>query len=115
MIKFTLGPYPELIGKAGIMKTRLLNNSGNKKQGSFRLAMFFLLALFTATSAFAQNKYALIVAIGDYPEETDWNDISSVNDIPLIEFWCNLTIHKGGKGISGNVSVYARVRVWFVG
>lgn len=84
MIKFTLGSYPELIGKAGIMKTRLLNNSGNKKQASFRLAMFFLLALFTATS-FAQNKYALIVAIGDYPEETDWNDISSVNDIPLIE------------------------------
>lgn len=31
------------------------------------------------------RKHALIVAIGDYPEETNWKDISSVNDIALIK------------------------------
>ena len=31
------------------------------------------------------RKHALIVAIGDYPEETNWKDISSINDIDLIK------------------------------
>lgn len=31
------------------------------------------------------RKHALIVAIGDYPEETNWKDISSVKDIGLIK------------------------------
>ncbi|MCX7743982.1 MAG: caspase family protein [Flavobacteriales bacterium] len=32
----------------------------------------------------AQNKHALIIAIGDYDSSQGWNDISSANDIPLI-------------------------------
>lgn len=32
----------------------------------------------------AQNKRALIIAIGDYPKVTDWPAISSVNDVSII-------------------------------
>jgi len=35
--------------------------------------------------AIAQNKHALIIAIGEYPEDSDWPNISSENDVPLIE------------------------------
>ena len=31
------------------------------------------------------NKHALIIAIGNYPEETDWAPISSLNDVKLIQ------------------------------
>ena len=31
------------------------------------------------------EKYALIIAVGDYPKKTGWSTISSVNDVPLIE------------------------------
>ncbi len=31
------------------------------------------------------QKKALIIAIGDYPSKTGWNNISSVNDVPLIK------------------------------
>jgi len=31
------------------------------------------------------EKYALIIAVGDYPKKTGWSSISSVNDVPLIE------------------------------
>lgn len=31
------------------------------------------------------EKYALIIAIGDYPSSTGWSKISSLNDIPLIK------------------------------
>ena len=30
------------------------------------------------------NKHALIIAIGDYPDQSGWEDLSSANDIPLI-------------------------------
>src|SRR5690606_15072692 len=30
-------------------------------------------------------KYALIIAIGDYPAKTGWSPISSVNDVSLIK------------------------------
>jgi metacaspase-1 len=32
-----------------------------------------------------KNKYALIIAVGDYPEETGWTKISSLNDVDLIK------------------------------
>jgi len=31
------------------------------------------------------NKYALIIAIGDYPKSSGWNPISSPNDVPLVK------------------------------
>ncbi|WP_248724758.1 caspase family protein [Seonamhaeicola sp. ML3] len=31
------------------------------------------------------EKYALIVAVGNYPKKTGWSSISSVNDVPLIK------------------------------
>ena len=40
---------------------------------------------FTASQAQTNAKRALIVAIGDYPSNTDWSDISSINDIPIIK------------------------------
>lgn len=44
------------------------------------------LLLFTLISITAHaEKYAVIVAVGDYPEDSGWNDISSVNDVELIE------------------------------
>lgn len=46
-------------------------------------ALFFL--LFGITTNAQPDKYALIVAIGDYPAEGKWGDISSQNDVPLIE------------------------------
>ncbi|WP_372937606.1 caspase family protein, partial [Seonamhaeicola sp.] len=31
------------------------------------------------------EKYALIIAVGNYPKKTGWSTISSVNDVPLIK------------------------------
>lgn len=42
----------------------------------------------TTAKSHADNdptKYALIIAVADYPEESQWRDISSDNDIPLIK------------------------------
>jgi len=36
-------------------------------------------------SVSAQNKHALIVAIGDYKPETNWGVLSSANDVPFIK------------------------------
>lgn len=47
------------------------------------LLTFFLLLLIS-TTVFAE-KYALIVAVGDYAETTGWTKINAVNDVPLIE------------------------------
>lgn len=33
----------------------------------------------------ATEKYALIIAVGEYPAKTGWSSISSVNDVPLIK------------------------------
>lgn len=44
------------------------------------------LVLTASVSTLAQNKYALIVAIGDYkPEKTNWGLLSSANDVPFIK------------------------------
>jgi len=47
--------------------------------------ILIILLSFLFQTAFAQqNKKALIIAIGDYPKETDWPTISSVKDVALI-------------------------------
>ncbi|WP_111683422.1 caspase family protein [Winogradskyella tangerina] len=47
---------------------------------------FILLTLMMAFSLNAMaEKYALIVAVGEYPARTGWSSISSVNDVPLIK------------------------------
>jgi hypothetical protein len=33
----------------------------------------------------AQNKYALIIAVGSYPEEGGWKSLASANDVPLVK------------------------------
>lgn len=45
----------------------------------------FILGLFLSATLFSADKHALIIAIGDYPSETNWSKISSANDIPLIQ------------------------------
>lgn len=50
------------------------------------------LTLFMWTSVFCGNKYALIIAIGDYPGESGWGKISSAKDVELIK---NALINKG--------------------
>jgi len=47
-----------------------------------KLLLMFVI-LFTL-SVNGQTKRALIVAIGDYPTETKWNDLSSVNDYEIV-------------------------------
>lgn len=44
----------------------------------------FLIILASIQYCFAE-KYALIIAVGDYPRSTGWSTISSVNDVPLIK------------------------------
>lgn len=43
---------------------------------------FFLVSISTTAVA---EKYALIVAVGDYADATGWTKINAVNDVPLIE------------------------------
>jgi hypothetical protein len=53
-----------------------------------RLSTLLLLTCFLAVqfvAAPSPTKRAIIIAIGDYDEATGWKDISSINDIPLIE------------------------------
>lgn len=45
--------------------------------------LIILIALFISQNIFAE-KYALIIAVGDYPARTGWSSISSVNDVSLI-------------------------------
>lgn len=45
---------------------------------------FFFTVLF-CMQLYAAEKYALIIAIGDYPAKGGWSTISSVNDVPLIK------------------------------
>lgn len=49
-----------------------------------RTVVFWVFLLLTSVSLSAE-KYALIIAIGDYPSKTGWKPISSVNDVPLIK------------------------------
>ena len=53
--------------------------------------VFILLAVFSNFICFGEtiperppNRHALVIAVGDYPEETGWRKINSVNDVPLI-------------------------------
>ena len=45
--------------------------------------IFILAALMFSLNVMAE-KYALIIAVGNYPAKTGWSSISSVNDVPLI-------------------------------
>ena len=45
-------------------------------------------------SVHGQSKHALLVAVGNYEEDTEWAKLSSVNDIDLIE---QALIHRGFK------------------
>jgi hypothetical protein len=51
----------------------------------FAFMLFVLIIGVAADQPLTVNKHALIVAIGDYPEETDWTVINSANDIVLIK------------------------------
>lgn len=44
-----------------------------------------LLLLLLSTQLVFARKYAVIIAIGDYPAETGWASVSAANDIPLIK------------------------------
>ena len=44
-----------------------------------------LLLLFLSTNVLFANKYAVIIAVGDYSAKTGWAPISSANDVPLIK------------------------------
>ncbi len=43
-------------------------------------------------AADAQNKYALIIAVGSYPEAGGWKSLASANDVPLVK---NALLHHG--------------------
>lgn len=45
----------------------------------------YLLVILLNTFSLTAKKYALIIAIGDYPTETKWGKISSLKDVPLIK------------------------------
>lgn len=51
----------------------------------FSFFLLFSAIHFTASADSDPTKYALIIAVADYPEEGRWPDISSDNDISLIE------------------------------
>lgn len=46
------------------------------------LLLFFFCSITTFSYA---KKYAVIIAVGDYPAKTGWSSISSTNDVPLIK------------------------------
>lgn len=48
-------------------------------------SLFYTLALLLISLTAQAEKYAVIVAVGDYPDGSGWSDISSVNDVELIE------------------------------
>jgi metacaspase-1 len=52
-------------------------------QKALKLTTFILLMI--PIMLFGQTKRALIVAIGDYPKETKWRFINSLNDVELIQ------------------------------
>lgn len=47
--------------------------------------VILLITLIAATSAFCQKKYALIVAVGEYPKNSRVPPIASVNDVPYLK------------------------------
>ena len=59
-------------------------NLTEKVMNTHKWILLLLMSLLFQTVFAQQNKKALIIAIGDYPKETDWSPISSVKDIALI-------------------------------
>lgn len=61
-----------------------MNNIGMKlgNLGVRGLLTLFVITFFTLS--YSQTKRGLIVAIGEYPTETKWRPINSVNDVPLV-------------------------------
>ena len=51
----------------------------------FNLISFLVIIFSQQAYSNSNNKLALIIAIGDYPEGTGWQDISSDQDVPLIK------------------------------
>ena len=49
------------------------------------LALLFTLV--SSINVLAQDKYALIIGIGNYKEETGWTQIHGNNDMPIIRQW----------------------------
>jgi hypothetical protein len=47
--------------------------------------VYFLVLLLFCIHSFAQNKIGLIVAVGDYPSNGRWRDLSSVNDVRFVK------------------------------
>lgn len=53
--------------------------------GLHKWIILIILGWLFQTAQAQQSKHGLIIAIGEYPKETDWKPISSVNDIQLIK------------------------------
>ena len=47
------------------------------------ILLFFILLF--ANNAWGQSRYALLIGIGDYPEDSGWNKIHGDNDISIIK------------------------------
>ena len=48
-----------------------------------RVVYIFLFFLFYTLSSFAKEKYALLIGVGAYPEDSGWAELSSSNDVEL--------------------------------
>ena len=51
---------------------------------ALRVILYFLLSL-VAFNVSGQSRHALLIGIGDYPEESGWNKIHGNNDVPIIK------------------------------
>ena len=45
----------------------------------------FIILLLASISTAAQNRYALLIGIGDYPQDSGWNKIHGDNDVSIIK------------------------------
>lgn len=45
----------------------------------------FIILLLASISTAAQNRYALLIGIGDYPQDSGWNRIHGDNDVSIIK------------------------------
>lgn len=64
------------------------------------LSLFFLFLVTLFSSPLFGEKKALIIAVGDYPEQSNWGKISSEKDVPLI---FNALLHHGF--LEGNILI----------
>ncbi len=48
----------------------------------FTIGLFFLLSV--SVLSLAQNRYALLIGVGNYPKESGWNQIHGNNDVTII-------------------------------